>query len=278
MRPAHWFFEKGDGVWQAYSNHDSDVIEMAAQLNVQAQVLQGGTYTVILEERCQVRNDNSKRRKLRRGTWFFARSDGTFQPYSEDTAAELHRVFAHILENERVPPAEDQRNIGLALPVSADRSVVYIGQGHFAQHRNNADIGRVVSCGYPLEIEPRDIQVRIPEAALRRRNVVVDLAQGYTDGFDQGEAAARSLALLMGDTDHARLHQRSLEVCTNFIIDNHLAAGVCPSGPLQLDTRADPPDCAQMPLYGSGKWFWERSDYDIQVLSLLALLVQKYKY
>jgi len=40
MRPEHWFFKKSDRLWEPYSDHASDCIEIAAQSSVEQVPLQ----------------------------------------------------------------------------------------------------------------------------------------------------------------------------------------------------------------------------------------------
>ena len=55
-----------------------------------------GHFPVVLSERRQYNtlDDTSRERMLLRGTWFFQRSDGTLQPYSEDIAHTLELSFS----------------------------------------------------------------------------------------------------------------------------------------------------------------------------------------
>lgn len=105
--------------------------------------LQEGSYTVLLAEREQVRRDNDNRREVLRGTWSFARSDGSFQPYAEGVAAELERVFAHVLQRRQECEDADDPDVGLSVDVGGGRRVLYIGNGSWVQQRGEADVGRV---------------------------------------------------------------------------------------------------------------------------------------
>lgn len=98
---VQWFYKKTAGIaqgdrWAPYEELENTVIERAFQAGVDRVEFGAGHFPVVLSERRQYNtlDDTSRERMLLRGTWFFQRSDGTLQPYSEDIAHTLELSFS----------------------------------------------------------------------------------------------------------------------------------------------------------------------------------------
>eukprot|EP00961_Rhodomonas_salina_P081048 1090113-Rhodomonas_salina.1 len=76
-----------------------------------------------IADREQRRIGSSNKREVRRGTWHFQRSDGSFEPFDEDIARKLEEAFG-----AEIPPAE--------VEVGNSRSVRMLEDGGFEQVRS----------------------------------------------------------------------------------------------------------------------------------------------
>jgi hypothetical protein len=241
--------------------------------------LQEGAYTVIVAEREQVRRDNDSRREVLRGTWCFARSDGSFHPYAEDLAAELERVFQHLLqhneeEGEHVGAADslqgaDDPDIGLSVDVGCGRRVVYIGNGSFVQQREDAHVGRVVKSHFPAAVEDGGlgepvVLVPIPEALLRAQStmdVVQDFSHGpQPDTFGEMVATHLMAAGAARTVAEAMMPSTALELA---LIRRKTGQHAIASADWSV---AQPPHHSLMPLYGRARWHWARNEHESEAL------------
>jgi len=233
---------------------------------------------VIVAEREQVRRDNDSRREVLRGTWCFARSDGSFHPYAEDLAAELERVFQHILqhgeEGEHVGAADslqgaDDPDIGLSMDVGCGRRVVYIGNGSFVQQREDAHVGRVVKSRFPPAAEDGGlgepvVLVPIPEALVRAQStmdVVQDFSHGpQPDPFGEMVATHLMAAGAARTVAEAMMPSTALELA---LIRRKTGQHAIASADWSV---AQPPHHSLMPLYGRARWHWVRNEHESEAL------------
>ena len=273
-RKAHWFFQRSDGQWAAYSDEDSDALERALVGRQPEWALPGGEYTVLVQDRVQVRTDNNTRRPVLRGTWHYARSDGRTQPYPEDVAEALEAAFAPVLAAGAGNPALDEQ-VGLMVDVGAERRVVYIGAGSFVQQRGDQPHGRAVLRGYSEEnpaSSSEDLAIALPAEALRRpANPIRDMAQGYVDGYAEGAGAARNMASWM-DAQQPNvalpLRSRAGEEPTGSGeagCKSELEMLQAHAGALLADDLGSLTTPASLlPMYGKGRWYWARNEGSLQ--------------
>jgi len=284
-RPVHWFFKRSDGQWVPYSVADSDAMEAAHRAKEDEMKLASGAYTVHVREREQRRMDNGTRRPVVRGTWFFQRSDGRMQPYEEDLAATLQQTFAEALDAWE--PVADAKSHGVSVEIGQDRKIIYIGRGCFVQIRGDQTRGRMVCCGFdpealPQEKSSQELLVVVPlEVHARRANPIRNLAQGYVDGYTEGAEAARSMTeWIDGKRQSAApaLAHITLAAHATSTSEALIPAGSCDmtaEARDQLKRQAGlgedddfgtlrPPNPKELPLGGRGRWYWVRSERDIQ--------------
>ncbi len=245
--------------------------------------LQEGGYTVLLAERVQVRRDNpDSRREVLRGTWSFAKSDGSFQPYAEGVAAELEHVFAHVLQRRHECADADEPDIGLSVDVGGERRVLYIGKGSWVQQRGEADVGRVgkhlqvllrsaktsgadgeimaclhtVKSRYPALREHAETVALVPvPASAARAHRIMDAAQDFSEGSD-GVALGGMVAELMsaGATCHAGTVAEAMlpTAALERALIRRKATQHAISGSQHWSASA-PPHHRLMPLYGRAR-------------------------
>ena len=282
----HWFFKRSDGQWVPYSVADSDAIEAACRAQENELTLASGTYTVHVREREQRRLDNGTRRQVLRGTWFFQRSDGRNQPYEEDLAATLQEAFAEALDAWE--PVADAKCHGMSVEIGDDRKIIYIGRGCFVQVRGDQTHGRMVCCGFdpgealPQEKSSQELLVVVPlEVRARRANSLQNLAQGYVDGYTEGAEAARSMTEWIDGKQQsaapalAHIMRAAHATSTSQALIPAGACGMTADARDQLKRHAGlgedddfgtlrPPNPQELPLLGRGRWYWMRSECDIQ--------------
>ena len=285
-RPVHWFFRRSDGQWTPYSAEDSDRIEGACQEESVEIPLAGGGYSVRVQEREQRRLDNDTRRAVLRGTWFFQRSDGRMQPYTEDLAAALQQTFAPALAAWEAGN-NDGETQGLSVETGEDRKVMYIGSGRFVQVRGDQTLGRMVSCGFdpdgalPQEKSSQELLVVVPlEVRAPRANPIRDIAKGYVDGYSEGAEAARTMTgWIDGNAQGAGPALERIAQAAHAPSSSQAmvpaAGGMTSDARNQLKRYAGlgegddlgalrPQNPAELPLVGRGRWFWARNERDIQ--------------
>ena len=194
------------------------------------------------------------------------------QPYPEGIAETLETTFSSVAA---AAEQEDHANVGLSADVGGERRVVYIGDGGYVQQRGDQLHGRVVSRGYsglrPVS-SSQELTVSLPLAAQRRpANPIRDMAQGYVDGFSEGAGAARNVTSWMDiqQSSTAPSSSRSggqKETCAGAseldVLQKH-AGRVFQS---DLGTLVTPPPARMLPMYGRGRWFWVRSEVDVQAM------------
>ena len=285
-RPVHWFFKRSDGQWGPYTVADSDAMEAAYRAQEDELTLASGAYTVHVREREQRRLDNGTRRPVLRGTWFYQRSDGRKQPYEEDLAATLQQTFAEALDAWE--PVGDAKSHGLSVEIGEDRKIVYIGRGCFVQVRGDQTLGRMVCCGFdpegalPQEKSSQELLVVVPlEVRAGRANPIQNLAQGYVDGYTEGAEAARSMTEWMDGKQLsaapalAHITRATHATSTSQALIPAGACGMTADARNQLKRHAGlgedddfgtlrPPNHQELPLVGRGRWYWVRSERDIQ--------------
>lgn len=237
--------------------------------------LQDGAYTVLVAERAQVRRDNDSRREVLRGTWCFARSDGSFHPYAEDIAAELERVFQHVLQHsekgENVGAADslqgaDDPDIGLSVDVGCGRRVVYIGNGSFVQQREDAHVGRVVKSRFPSVVEDGEPVALVPiPKALVRAHSTMDVVQDFSHG-PQPDAFGEMVATHLMAAGAARTVAEAMMPST--ALELALIRRKTGQHPIASAdwSAAQPPHHSLMPLYGRARWHWARNEHESEAL------------
>jgi hypothetical protein len=209
-----WWFERNDGSLSPFQPSDNQRIEKAFQERDENLVaLDDGLRSVIVSQRLQMRNGGRKEgRRVVRGVWHLELPCGSFEPYEEAMSDVLEKVFAQ----------SSLESAGKQVHVGGDEYVMKTQAGGIIQKNQATGRELLVRRGYqpPAATQLQEsisstteqgqlslVAANYMDMNRNNGNVVIEMAKGYSAGYEEGRQTAGQLAKWLSPADVQQTHQ-----------------------------------------------------------------------